>query len=329
MIWKTLEKIFYGMLNKSWFNCLVFFFSVFLSCKTHPDSSRHYADNDPKRVYRLQLSPKAGSQYTYTIEKETEFAVEVEGKKVNNKNRATMDVRYTIGKDSAGNVVLNMVYDKVHLYTKTGDQESDMDADKAEGSVDPAEKMLGLLKGTNIRAVVSPAGKIKSLIGIDEIRDKVMTNFDPGDTYGRSMATKQWDERIKEGLVKNNMEQLFAIFPDSAVHVGDRWKLSAIQKEGIELRSQSSFQLKEIVDGTAVVHSEGEINGDHSTGEIGGATFTADLKGKQDGEFEIETATGMLLSSNIHSTITGTMNMMGRDVPMTIRTSTKLQGRKL
>src|SRR6266404_3316427 len=128
-----------------------------------------------------------------------------------------------------------------------------MDADKAEGSGDPAEKMLGLLKGINIQAVVNPARQIKSLKGIDEIRDKVMANFNPGDTYGRSMAGKQWDERVKEGLVKNNIEQLFKIFPDSAVHVGDRWKLSAT----------------EIVDGTAVVHSEGEINSDHSTGEMG------------------------------------------------------------
>jgi hypothetical protein len=316
-------------MNKLYSIFLLLILSAFLSCKTQPDSNRHYLDNDPKRVYRLQLNPKAGAQYAYTITKETEFEVEVEGKKVDNKSRATMDVTYNIGKDSAGNVVLNMVYDKIHLYTKTGEQETDMDADKAEGSGDPAEKMLGLLKGAAIQAVVNPAGQIKSLKGFDEIKDKVMARFDPGDTYGRSMAGKQWDEQVKEGMVKNNMQQLFAIFPDSAVHVGDRWKLSSTQKEGIDLHSKSSFLLKEIVDGTAVIRSEGEISTDHSTGEMGGATFTADLKGKQEGEFAMETTTGMLLSSDINSSINGTMNMMGRDVPMTIRTSTKMQGRKL
>jgi hypothetical protein len=166
------------------------------------------------------------------------------------------------------------------------------------------------------------------LKGIDEIRDKVVANFNPSDTYGRSMAVKQWDERIKEGLVKSNIEQLFKIFPDSAVHIGDRWKLSATQKEGISLHSQSSYQLREIVDGTAVIRTEGDISSEGSTGEIGGATFTAELKGKQEGELEMETATGMLLSNNLHSTIAGTMNMMGRDVPMTIRTEMKMQGRK-
>jgi len=315
-------------MSKSIYIFLLLVVNSFLFCKTHPDSNRHYSDNDPKKAYRLQLNPKSGSQYTYSITKETEFDVEMEGKEVDNKSRATMVVTYTIGKDSAGNVVLSMVYDKIHLYTKTGDKETDMDADIGEASGDPAERMLALLKGAGIQAVVSPAGQVKAFKGIDEIRDKVLAKFDPSDTYGKSMAGKQWDERIKDGLIKSNMEQLFSIFPDSNVHVGDRWKLSSTQKEGINLHSQSSFQLKEIVDGTAVVHSEGEIRSE-GTGEMGGATFTADLKGKQDGEFEMESETGMLLSSNINSTIAGAMNIMGRNVPITITTSTKMQGRKV
>jgi len=315
-------------MNKSCYIYLWVIFSVFLSCKTHPDSNRHYSDNDPKKAYRLQLNPKPGLQYTYSITKETEFQVEMEGKEVDNKTRVTIDVSYTIGRDSAGDVVLNMVYNKIHLYTKAGDTETDLDADNAEGSADPAERMLALLKGGPIQAVVTPAGQIKGYKGVDEIRDKVLAKFDPSDTYGKSMAGKQWDERIKEGMIKSNMEQLFSIFPDSVVHIGDRWKLSSTQKEGISLNSRSSFQLKEIVDGTAVVREEGEISSDRGAGEMGGATFTADLKGKQEGEFEMEAETGMLLSSDVNSTIKGTMNMMGRDIPMNIHMSMKMRGGK-
>jgi hypothetical protein len=45
------------------------------------------------------------------------------------------------------------------------------------------------------------------------------------------------------------MEQVFHIFPDSAVHVGDRWKLSYTEHESINLVNASSYQLKEITDG--------------------------------------------------------------------------------
>jgi len=32
------------------------------------------------------------------------------------------------------------------------------------------------------------------------------------------------DKAIGEGIVKKNVDQLFKMFPDSAVHVGDKWK---------------------------------------------------------------------------------------------------------
>jgi len=50
-----------------------------------------------------------------------------------------MEVTYTIGKDSSGDILLNIVYDKIHLYAKNGDTEEEQDADKAAESTNPVE----------------------------------------------------------------------------------------------------------------------------------------------------------------------------------------------
>ena len=300
------------------------------SCKTHLGSGRYNDDNNPKKVYHLRLNPPAEAQYTYTITRSTEFVMEVDGKKVDNKTRANMEASYTIGKDSAGDILLNIVYNKIHLYSKNGDTEEEEDADKAgDETADPVEKALGILKGANLRAVVNSAGQIKSMQGDEVIKDKLLAGFSPADTYAKTIASQQWDRQVKEGLLKNNMEQLFNIFPDSAVHVGDRWKLSSTQHEGIDLVNKASCQLKEIVDGTAVIRSEGEISSDHSSGNLNGTSYTADLIGKQEGDIAMETATGMLLSSKSESEITGTISSMGRDIPVTITISMKLEGRRV
>ena len=110
-----------------------------LSCKTYPGSSHYYDDNNPNKVYHLRLNPPVGSQYTYTVTRSTEFEVETDGKKVDNKNKSTMEVTYTIGKDSSGDILLNIVYDKIHLYAKNGDTEEEQDADKAAESTNPVE----------------------------------------------------------------------------------------------------------------------------------------------------------------------------------------------
>jgi Family of unknown function (DUF6263) len=113
------------------------------------------------------------------------------------------------------------------------------------------------------------------------------------------------------------------------VHVGDRWKLSSTQHEQIDLINKASCQLKEIVDGTAVIRSQGKITSDSSSGTLNGTPYTADLKGKEESDLAMETTTGMLLSSTSESSITGTISSMGRDIPVTIHISTKLEGHRV
>ena len=300
-----------------------------LSCKTQPHSSSYYQDNDPKKIYHLRLNPAVGSQYTYTTTKESEYTFQGDGKTINNKSRAVIGLIYTIGRDSLGNVLLNMTYDKVHLYTKNGEKETEMDADNAETSTDPVERMLGVLKGAVLQVAVNSSGAIVYMHGDQAIKDKIMAAFSPGDTYTKMMAGKQWDERIKENLIRNNVEQLFNIFPDSAVHVGNRWKLGSTQKDQIVLNFKTSYLLKEIVDGTAVILADGDVSSEDSTVQVNGTTFTSDLKGKQEGESEMETATGMLLRSHIETKMSGTMTMMGRQIPVTIGITVKIEGDKI
>jgi hypothetical protein len=300
-----------------------------LSCKTQPHSSSYYQDNDPKKIYHLRLSPAVGSKYAYTTTKESEFTFQGNGKTINNKSRAVIGLVYTIGRDSVGNVLLNITYEKVHLYAKNDEKETQIDADNAETSIDPVERMLGVLKGSALQVAVSSSGAIVYMHGDQVIKEKIMAAFSPGDTYTKMMAGKQWDERIKENLIRNNVEQLFNIFPDSAVHVGNRWKLGSTQKDQIVLNFKTSYLLKEIIDGTAVILADGDISGEDSTVQWNGTTFTSDLKGKQEGEFEMETATGMLLRSHIDSKISGSMTMMGRQIPVTIGITVKIQGEKV
>jgi hypothetical protein len=312
-------------MNKYFF--LLFLLSFTISCKLQPGSDRRYADGNPNKEYKLRLNPEAGSKYYFTITSGSEFRMEVDGKKVDRQNKSTVGVSYAIDKDSIGNFRLSMVYDKIHFYSKNKDGETDLDADDSTG-LDPVEKLMGILKGATIQSVVSPRGDIQSIKGYDELKDKLLASFNPNDRYTRAIAEKQWEERIKEGLIKKNMEQLFKIFPDSTVHVGDKWQLSSVQKDEINLNIRNAYILKDIHNGIALISSEGVITSDDASGSTMGYEFTADIKGKQEGEFEMETATGMLLSSKISSDIEGEMSMMSRTIPITIHSTVKMEGKK-
>ena len=65
-----------------------------------------------------------------------------------------------------------------------------------------------------------------------------------------------------------------------------------------------------------------------SNSVMGYTQVAANLKGEQKGEFEIETKTGMLISSQITANIKGNLQVMGRDIPITIKSSIKMNGTK-
>ena len=54
-------------------------------------------------------------------------------------------------------------------------------------------------------------------------------------------------------MVRKNMDDLFRIFPDSAIHIGDSWKLT---NQNAGLMAKNIFRLKAINDDVAVIQSE-------------------------------------------------------------------------
>jgi hypothetical protein len=301
---------------------------LILSCKTNPDSNRNYVGET--KVHKLHLNPPIGSKYHYDIINETDFKVEVDNKKTSNENKTSIGVNYEINKDSAGNFELNTKYDKIYIYSKSGDVESEVDADNSSFSLNPVEKMLGPLKTANITATVSPTGELKSSSGYQVIANKILQEFKQTDEATRNTIEKQWNKLVEEKIVKNNMDELFKIFPDSAVHIGDEWKLTSHQNSDVNLLIKTVYNLKDINNDVAIIQSEGEISSDSSsTSLLGYNNVSSNLKGKQQALYEVETKTGMLISGKIKTKIKGELDVMGREIPVTIETSIKINGRRL
>jgi len=160
------------------------------------------------------------------------------------------------------------------------------------------------LKEATIVATLSPTGQVKSVDGFKEIYDKFMGQF--GDE-----------------LIDKNMDQLFRIFPDSAVHIGDKWQLNSKQKGEIGLNTANSFTLTDIHDGTAFIESDGTITSD-SVSSFMGSHVTTDLKGQQKGEFQVDIKSGMLVSAKVTLTVKGSLSVMGREIRLTIESSQKM-----
>ena len=135
---------------------------------------------------------------------------------------------------------------------------------------------------------------------------------------------------IGNGIIKKNMDQVFKIFPDSAIHIGDTWKMDSREEREISLNVKSIFTLKTINDDIAIINSEGTITSDNLPSTLMGLSgVIANLKGTQKGQFEVETKTGMLISCKIKADVDGNVKMMGREIPTDIKNSVTISGKKV
>lgn len=305
---------------------LAFLSPLFLfSCNIRSSADRFSADLNDKNMYRLRVSPPSNAHYYFNIENESDITVEAESKEIENINKSEVGLSYSMQKDSSGNLWLTMKYDKIHLYSKSGDKETEIDAANASETVNPMERMLGLLKAAEIKATITPHGEVSNIIGYKELGEKVIGEFDANDEYGKKMARAQWEQMVGQGLIKKNIDQLFKMFPDSAIRVGDKWKIQSEKEGELGLEAQTSYQLKAINNDIALIHSEGKLESSGTQTNLAGLQAMADLKGTQDGEYKIETKTGMLLQSQQKADIEGVVQTMGRQLPIRVKVSVKMK----
>jgi len=301
------------------------------SCKAPGSSGNENEKFDPDKTYQLRLSPAAGSSYHYDMINETDIDLEVDGNDVNNQNKTEVGVTYKINLDSAGNYVFSSVYDKIHITTRNNDSKTELDATNGSISPNPVEKMLGLLKDATINVTITPTGEVIDMAGYKEIGEKLIAGFSEYDVAGKKAAREQWESYIGTGLIKRNFDQLFKLFPDSAVHLGDTWKLTSRQEGDLSYNVTGQYKLKAINPEIAIIESSGKIStsgNNEGSLESGGAP-SANLTGDQSTEFEIETKTGMVISCKVKATFEGTVIALGREVPVKATMSVKVTGKRL
>ncbi|HSU28163.1 MAG TPA: DUF6263 family protein [Chitinophagaceae bacterium] len=304
--------------------------ALVFSCKVGPNPDKQYETLDGKNTYKLELNPEPGSVYHYDIVNETGTKVETGEKKLKSLNNTEAGITYTISKDSSGNLVLKMVFDKIHVYSKSGDKEKDIDADRSAFSTDPQEKMLGALKGTTLETIMNASGETSSISGFKELGDKIMAGYSNADIGMKNILQARLEQLVGDRMIKNSITQLFKIFPDSAVHTGDKWKINADQAGEFNLHIRSFFQLKEVHDDISVIASQGDISSDSTMINVEGlGQVLSNLHGKQEGEYKMETKTGMLLEARITAKVEGNIQFMGRQMPVIMKVSVKIDGKKM
>jgi hypothetical protein len=286
------------------------------------------AGDGRKYQFALKLSP--GQKFYFDLSNEMRSKIAVDDKKVENRSLANIGLIYEVLKDSAGSYSVRIVYDKIRVKLKDNKGEQQLDADNAVSSFDPVEKMLGNLKGASLVVTLDKKGNIRDIAGSREIAEKVMSGVRGQGMYMEQSMEQLMSQFAGDIFVRNNLAQSFRLFPDSGIHIGDSWNQQYTQTADINFEADAKYTFTRIKNGLAEIEMASTIaNAKNQQTSVMGQQVASDIKGKHNGIIRIDTATGLLLNQSTSTAMEGTVQVMGRQMPIELNLKRQMNGRKL
>lgn len=311
------------------FSLLIGISVLFLSsCKNSTTKKIFHLFQSDTTVHIKASLPAIGEKYYYTITNETQTTIEYNDKKTESGNNIQVGLVYESTADSTGEHLLKITYDELHLLLKKPEGEQEYDANAA--SYDPVEKLLGIIKGSSLYVSLSKNGDVVNIKGSKEIADKVIASMQAFDSQVQKTLQEQVTQLVGEAFIKNNLEQGFKLFPDSAIKIGASWTRKEINSNGINYTASTKYTLESLEDQIAEVEVESEIGtGEGVANNIMGLSVMTNLKGDQTGSITMNTATGIILSNVSAVSMNGTIQVMGKEVPITIKMKKEVKSKKI
>lgn len=314
-------------MNNTSKNSLLFavaFSCLFITCCKN-EVHQHTAA-DKKYHFGLHLESKA--TYYYTISNETRTKIEYNDKQTLTTGKSDIGLIYVIQNDSAGKYSLKLTYDTFHIVSGKDDDVKEITS--SAGSYDPVEKLLAGLKGASVNITMNAQGRILGMSGSKEIADKLLAGMNAFDPQSGKMAQELVSRLAGESFVKGNVVQAFEMFPDSAVHVGDTWRRDNSSLNDLHYDAVSIYTLASVADGIARIKSASTIGtGKEAKMNLMGYDVTSNLTGEQTGAYEVDEKTGMVLKSQVEASMKGTLQILGKEVPVKINIARKVAAGKM
>lgn len=241
----------------------------------------------------LKFNLEKGKDYDY------EILWDIDQQMMGRDNKISILGGYTINvTDEKENIrTLTAVYKNFKMYMNIMGVEINIDTDKPSEPMDEAEikaNPLGMMdrvfagiKGKEFTMKVDEDGKVLEVNGFDQIING-MTDSIAMDEDTKMQVRVSLQDQFNEQAVKDQFSQVFTIFPNKEIKVGDSWDKS-IQMGG---RMPAQYTTRYTVK---------EIEGDHVTlsaqTNIGSENSDMEIKGTQHGSLLVDSKTGLVINA--------------------------------
>ena len=246
-----------------------------------------------------------------------------------------MAVGYTMSVldvDAEGAMTVETKYDSVLFRQKGPAGVVEFDSANPPKQPPPLARAFAVLPGLRFRMTLAPAGGVKSLQGLAEMSAEMVRRLDLPEGPARSNVQKVLSDHFGEAAMRDNMQNLFALYPPGPVKVGESWERKVVVARGFPAVLDHTYTLKSRTAGVAEVAVNAKLspNTEAAPVELGTGRTTYDLSGEQRGTARVAEATGWTESLETEQDLSGTITYKTAPnaqatIPITVKSKVVLE----
>ncbi len=194
-------------------------------------------------------------------------------------------------------------YKSMRMNMKVGGMTIDIDSDKPapdNGEADITKNPLGMMNkviggiiGKKFIIKVNEEGKVLEVTGFEKIVTDMIDSMNLDDNM-KVQVTASFKDQFSEQNIKDQFAQVFTIFPNKEIKVGDSWEKTYSTGGKMAAKYNTTYTVKEI-DGSHVSMT--------TKTKIGSNGDDEDISGTQSGNILVDSKTGLMINGEFDQEI--------------------------
>lgn len=254
------------------------------SCKTSSKAS-------VSKMFKFNLEQGKGYDYDMIFDLDTKAGGQV----------ITMTIagQYSMNiTGTEGNVkLITTAYKSMRMSMKMAGMNIDIDSDKPQqdnGNEDMAKNPIGMMNkvfagivGKNFIIKVDEEGKVLEVNGFDKILTDMVDSMGMDENVKQQVAASLKDQ-FNDQAIKDQFAQVFTIFPNKEIKVGDSWEKSYTTGGKMAARFTTTYTAKEIEGDHVTLTTKTKISSDKEDVKVDGT---------QTGNIIVDSKTGLMTNA--------------------------------
>jgi hypothetical protein len=213
--------------------------------------------------------------------------------------------------DAGGAMTIATKYESVLFRQKGPAGATEYDSANPPKAVPPSAKAFSVLPGLSFRMTITPEGTVKSVDGLDEMLAEIVRRLELPEGPAKASMLKALTEQFGEAAMKQNLQNLFALYPPGPVAVGETWARKVAVTRGFPMVIDTTYTLKGRDAGVAEVAMDARLrpNADVAPIEMGTGKMSYALTGEQHGSAQVDEATGWTRALTTEQDVSGALTL--------------------